>query len=96
MFLQHKCATQGPSHSSTRAGYTQIDPGYKMEYLGDFRENNTVYNVDFIHKSYEVSDLRVTFADSTRRINRLLAPDLQPLPNIICLANVIIVPYPFR
>jgi len=36
--------------------------------------------------------MNVTFADSTGWINRSLAPDLQPLPNFISLANVSIVP----
>ena len=65
---------------------------YNYVFLTIFWSINIVYSADFIHKSYEVSRLSVTFADSTGWINRLLAPDLQPPPNIVSLANVSIVP----
>ena len=65
---------------------------YKYVFVTIFWSINVICGVDFIHKSYEVSRLSVTFADSTGWINRLLAPDLQPPPNIVSLANVSIVP----
>ena len=70
------------------------DNNFLYKYIFDtiFWSINVIYSFDFIHKSYEVSRLSVTFADSTGWINRLLAPDLQPPPNIVSLANVSIVP----
>jgi hypothetical protein len=65
---------------------------YNYVFLTIFWSINVICDVDFIHKSYEVSRLSVTFADSTGWINRLLAPDLQPPPNFVSLANVSIVP----
>jgi hypothetical protein len=66
---------------------------YNHVFVTTFWSINVICGFDFIHKSYEVSRLSVTFADSTGWINRLLAPDLQPLPNFFCLANVNNVPF---